>query len=349
MKCPNSQCGAENADGARFCRSCGTDLSSEQPTAAAGADAAAKTCPACHRSVPAQARFCGKCGCPISSEPDEPSSFPDAFLPLDTPTVPFEREPIVDVDATIIRPPPRAPQPIAPEVAETGSGEVGQSTTPERPNGRYAPTGNGRLAKPLPLAAIGIAAVLAGALGTWLLLGQTSSIPTSNPAPVKAVEPATPATPAPPLALPAPAPEPAPITTAPPADSAVPPAGTEPVAKPFLPLLTPEPEPQRPRDSVRSDEARAKAERARKREEARLAREAVIQQAREAALRNSEAASAPTRPSSPDEICADQSSFMARNSCLTRLCQQSEWMYHSVCVKRREHEEQKRQGSFQTN
>ncbi|TME80642.1 MAG: zinc ribbon domain-containing protein [Chloroflexi bacterium] len=51
---PCSNCGAENAPGARFCSSCGTAL--------------APRCPNCRSEVSPGARFCQTCGHPLSAE-----------------------------------------------------------------------------------------------------------------------------------------------------------------------------------------------------------------------------------------------------------------------------------------
>lgn len=74
--------------------------------------------------------------------------------------------------------------------------------------------------------------------------------------------------------------------------------------------------------------------RARAEEEARLARqqEAVW---RAAEARRAAAAVPPPakRPASPEELCADQGNFFARNFCEARACQQAEWQNHPTCVR----------------
>lgn len=352
MECPNSRCGAENADGAKFCKSCGLPLSSEPPSVVPTPETPDKQCPACGRSVPAQARFCGKCGCPIGSETAESPHPPEPFPPLEPTAIPVEATPIVDSDATIIRVPTHRPPPYV-GMTDTAYTELPPAPTPRFPDdGPQFPAIAGSAGKPLPFAAVGIVAMLAGAVVAWLLLGQVPSPPTAAP-PATASKSSPPSTTAvePPPSIPAPVvPVPAavdPVPAAPPVEA--PAASPGPASHPFLPLTTPDSEPQ-PTPALRPDrgeEARAKVERKRKREEARMAHEAAAQQAREAAQRAVEtAAAAPVVPRSPEELCADQTGFISRNGCEARVCQSREWMYHPFCVKRREQEEQKRRGHF---
>lgn len=333
MRCPDPRCGTENADGAKFCAACGNRLAPSNGNDSPVDSAAPRICPACGRANAAQARFCGKCGCPLHGEPAD--AYDEVVEARLEPLAPLPPE--ADPDVTVIAEAPHstwhfAETEIAPDQTPAPAPTAGRS-------GRTAVGASPASALgPMFFVAIGIVAVVAIGIGTWSLLGEPV------PPPAKSVPAA--ATIPPPVVV---SPPVAPIADPPPAAPAAvvpaePPAPAEAAPRPFQSLQTPTPAPTPAAASEpsRNDDSR-RAERARKREEARLAREAAAQQAREAALREAEAAAA--KPRSPEELCADQSGFLARNSCEARLCQTSEWMFHPFCMKRRSLEEQKRQGS----
>jgi hypothetical protein len=274
--------------------------------------------------VPTSARFCGKCGCPIAFGPAE------------------------NVEATIeprqpaIPPPPPEPQTSSVAYADTAAADDDTVILPSQPQGARDPDVGSGVGRPVFLISVIVAAVVVGGIAAWLYMGQSAPPPYVASAPlVAAVQPpAPPPPPEPPASPPPTAAAAAVISDAPPLPA--------PTGQPFLPLLRADNEPPAAgvADAAREEEARAKAERARKRAEAKLARDALAaQQAREAALRSAEAA-APPPPSGPKEACAGESSFIARNSCEARVCQTREWMFHPYCMQRRQHEEQKRQGMF---
>ena len=278
-----------------------------------------RRCPACGRSVPAMARFCGKCGCPIAPGPAEDVQASIEPRQAVTPPTPMADEGSLDAVTEPSPPPTVTGIEAAPEAAAGEGGGVG---------------------KPAFLVAVISVAVIFGGLVAWLYLAGPAPAPplpsaAAPPAPVAAavLEPPPPAAPLPPAAEPAPA--------------GPPPAAQAPTGQPFQSLQQPDQtSPAVPiTDAAREEEARAKAERARRRAEAKAAREALaLQQAREAAARTAEPPPAP--PAGPKELCAGESSFIARNSCEARTCQLREWMFHPYCMQRRQHEEAKRQGTF---
>lgn len=305
MRCPDPQCGTENVGTAKFCRACGAALAIDERSAVPAAEPLEKQCPACGRTVPAQARFCGKCGCPIPSGP------PENVEALIEPRRAVEPEPTVplaepgDAAAHIAEP---APQP---------------ETTPAA----GVDARNSR--KPIFLASAIGGTLIVGALAVWFHLGRDAppATGTAIASPISAT----------PMSAPPEAPAPATVVGAPAATAAT-------ASQPFQNLLAPAEETQANPAPASEAEARARAERTRKRREARLAREAAEREARAAALRSAEAA--PPPPSSVKEICAGETSFLARNSCEARVCQIKEWMFSPYCVQRRQMEEQKRQGIF---
>lgn len=286
---------------------------------AASVPDATRECPCCGNVVPAQARFCNKCGMRLDVEPPPGSTSPYPTLE------PLANEASPDVDTvvaaspfdqpTIMDPGPMIQEP-APEVA------------PARP-------------RRLPFVVAGLAGASLAAVLLWLFLSPSSTPtvaappppPVAQPLPPPSAVPVVPA-PEPAAAEPAPAPTPASGATVVEAQPAPPP-----VARPFRNLVEPRPAEAVPAPTA--EELRLRAERARRAEE-RRARELAAQQAREAAER--EAAAQAAQPRSPEELCTGESGFMARNSCELRVCQQSQWMYHPFCMKRRELEEYKRRG-----
>lgn len=307
MKCPDPQCGVDNAETARFCRSCGAVLVHDR-----AGEPSAKQCPACGRSVPEQARFCGKCGCPIPSGPTE------------------------NVEALIE--PRRAPDPEpVPSITADERGAAAEvSSAPETiaavPVNALDDTGT--IAKPVFLVSVIAAIVVVGSIAFWVYFGQAApSAADTNAAG------STPSTPLPPAVS---APEAAQPPIMPPNTATEVTTG-----KPFDTLLTPTEEPQIEATPTSEEEARAKAERARKRHRARLARRAAEKKAREAALRNAQPPEPPP-PSSVKELCAGETSLFNRNSCEARNCQTKEWMFTSYCMQRRKLEDEKRRGVFGT-
>ena len=105
MKCPN--CGAENREGARFCRQCAGALP-------VGPAESAQVCPNCGAQVPAGTRFCLACGASLdkvmpaarpvhpAAPPTRPASSAQQAPPLWSAPVPQRVTP----------PPP--PQPVMP-------------------------------------------------------------------------------------------------------------------------------------------------------------------------------------------------------------------------------------------
>src|SRR5215510_8610561 len=70
MKCP--RCQADNRDGARFCRECGTTF--------------AAVCPSCRAKVEAGRKFCDNCGAALAAAPGPPAApsrfaSPEAYTP----------------------------------------------------------------------------------------------------------------------------------------------------------------------------------------------------------------------------------------------------------------------------
>jgi predicted amidophosphoribosyltransferase len=123
-------CGADNDDGNRFCRSCGTELQSADPAASATAgapldqvaetapspaaedDAGGKVCPACGTSFDAGMKFCDRDGAALvaaaavvapSPDPEEPAPPPaeQAQAPADTAAEPEEAAPAVAESAQV--------------------------------------------------------------------------------------------------------------------------------------------------------------------------------------------------------------------------------------------------------
>ena len=200
-----------------------------------------------------------------------------------------------------------------------------------------------RFGRPLFLISILVALVVGIALLAWLYLEQSAVLPAPS-APVASTVP-TPA-PTPPPSMPpveqplAPAPTPEPAAATPVLEVPAAKPAEEPAQPPVAVPAAPEREATRPH----ADEERVKAERARKRHDARMAREATDRLAREATTVPSQ----PPPPSSPQELCAGESAF-TRNGCEARVCQSKEWMFSPFCVERRRQEEQKRQGTFGTD
>jgi hypothetical protein len=322
VKCPAPHCGAENAETAKFCRSCGGPLATaEEPPAATG-EMADRQCPACGRMVPGAARFCAKCGCPIAAGPAENV---EAFI---EPRRAVAAEPVPEPEESVAHDPPLPP----PKPADVGS-----ATAARRETVAPGPTGGHAGRQALIVSAIAVALVV-GSLGGWLYLGRSAT-----PSPTSAV-PAAAAVPAPPAPDPAPViPATAPPAAAPAAVVDVPATAAVPASEPFRTLLAPEDASPANAAPANDEEARVRAEKARKRRDARLAREATERLAREAAMAPPPA----PPPSSPKELCAGESPF-SRNACEARACQSKEWMFNPFCVQRRRLEEQKRQGTFGT-
>src|SRR5262245_50640012 len=62
------QCRAENRDGARFCRECGTTL--------------AVVCPSCGTKAEAGSKFCDSCGTSLTAAPEKPTAPPRFTSPV---------------------------------------------------------------------------------------------------------------------------------------------------------------------------------------------------------------------------------------------------------------------------
>lgn len=336
MKCPNASCGVDNPEGARFCLSCGAALPASVP------DTAERECPCCGNMVPGQARFCNKCGMRLDIEPPPGSDSPSPTL---EPLAGDEPEPIADTgsgESPFDQPTIMDPGPLI----QSSPAEIPVSTR-----------------RSLPFVIAGVSGAAVAVVVLWMVMAPSGMPPAETPpppAPAAVMPPPLPATvvetPAS-AATVAPAETPAPSATvlplepsAAPAPAAQPGAATivdtgpasasPPVARPFRNLVEPRAAETPPPPTA--EELRWRAERARRAEE-RKAKELAAQQAREAAER--EAALLAAQPRSPEEICAGESGF-TRNSCESRVCQQSQWMYHPFCMKRREAEEHKRRGGL---
>jgi hypothetical protein len=275
--------------------------------------------------------ICGRCGVPIAfgpAENDETLIRPRR-LPEAGPIAPPAWAP-ADGEETLLMP----------KAIPAASNEASRRAGPVRSaaNGGSASTGM-RIVRPLlVISALVTVVVIIGGLAAWMYFGGTEP----PPAPNASIASAAPVLP-PAAAEPAPLPEPPPPSSppaslAPIADASV--TTVAPTGAPFHTLLKSQAQAQ---PSAGVGEPQAKPERARKRREARLTREAAERQA--AALKSAEPPQPPP-PSSVKELCAKETSFIGRNGCEARYCQAREWMFSPFCVQRRRLEEQKRQGTF---
>ena len=309
-----SKCGTENADEAKFCRSCGAEL-----VAAAPADdetVAMRACRACGHLNRTSARFCSKCGAdaiPARPSPDE-VTVPGALLP----------------------PPSTIPTSSSTDAARPASGGV--ETTSRRPLGLWI--------------ALGAIVVALGAAGAWWLgdsrsppptfdsvpppsaLGdQAPAAPATVPpsAPIEA--PVTPATSfAPPVAEPsASAPE-APATLT---EASAPAPAPAPAARVANPAAKERVNDKATRDAkanaLREQRAQAEAALARRRaEEARARTSQPAQPAATSVAATAQPAAPPPQTRTVQERCTGGNP-LARGICESRECARAEHAGELVC------------------
>lgn len=210
IKCPG--CAAENKEGAKFCKGCGTSFAS------------LVTCPACSALVK-PGKFCPSCGHNFSAPPPQVEEKPSAEViqasdtNAEEPLVAAPIEAIViDFDVAQVPPPPPPPISAAPIAAVKVPAPTKAAAMPvdkQGPNGAkasaVAPGQQERKTNlTLVYALIPLVIVIAGGIYWW----KSSSAPTATPAPqtpTASVEMQAPAVAPPPSApelAPTPTPEP---------------------------------------------------------------------------------------------------------------------------------------------
>ncbi|MEW6128723.1 MAG: zinc ribbon domain-containing protein [Acidobacteriota bacterium] len=149
ITCPN--CGAENRDGAPFCRMCAASLEAAGASMQMPAPPLQITCPVCKTTNDADWAFCQECGYKLSAEkpktepvqppPTPPSSFDrETVIMRDTGTAPINK-PVFDPAATVVdmQIPPVEAAVNPPPVERIPTAPVSQPPTPPKTESTLPP------------------------------------------------------------------------------------------------------------------------------------------------------------------------------------------------------------------
>jgi hypothetical protein len=353
LACP--QCQTQNADGARFCRACGTTLAAAPPPAATGI-----TCDDCGHLNAAGTRYCAKCGYSLVGTVivSRRDSALGALAPAtgDTPAAapPPSGRPRLEEDSDTFDPLSAPTQVMHAGAADppAAAGRFSQMAS-DTSAGAAAPAAGSRTGLWVVLGAVAL--LVLGGGGWWLM--KPEAAPTEAAAPAAAPPAAAPAVPpaAPPVAA-TPAPEPAPA--APPA-AAVPPVATapEPTAPPpaAVPPTTAAPVAPPAVDAARAAREKAARERAERearakalaeqREQEERARAAAAQAARPAPAPAAPVPAPTAAPAAPvaqnvRDICAGRNPI-SQGLCEQRECRKPENANQAVCRQIKEAEERR--------
>jgi hypothetical protein len=351
IACP--QCQTQNADGARFCRACGTTLAIAAPPPVEASPAGGVTCDDCGHLNAAGTRYCAKCG--YSLVGTVIVSRRDSVLGALAPTA-------------VPAPAPEPPRPAGRIAEDSDSFDALSAPTQVMNMGGDTPGPFSRMAAgAAPGAApssrtglwitLGVVALLLLGGGGWWLMKPASKpvdVAAAAPAAPAATPPAEPPAAAPPVAQPAPVAAPAaPVAVAPPPEPA--PAAAPALAIPPADIARPPaaaPDPQR---AAALKAARERAERdarataALAQRERELARQRAEQEAARAAQQARAAAPVPVVPApvaaaptvrEVKDLCAGRN-LISRGLCESRECRKPEHAAEALCRKLKEAEERR--------
>lgn len=356
IACP--QCQAQNADGARFCRACGTTLVAAAPPAEAAA-ATGVTCDDCGHLNAAGTRYCAKCGYSLVGTVivSRRDSALGALAPAqETPAAAAPVRARLDEDSDSF------------DALSAPTQAMGMNTTSGEPAGRFSQMAAGTAVGTAAAApsrtglwiGLGVVALLVLAGGGWWLMKPAAS-PVQTAAP--AAPPVAPAPAPAPTATAAPPPAPAPAAAPPVAAVPVEPSAVAPQAAPPAAVAQPPVAAADPAAAQRAD-AREKAARERAERDARARamveqrdQELARQRAEQDAARARAAAAQQARPAPPPvaaapapaaaptvqgvrEACAGRNPI-SQALCEARECRKPEYASQAVCKQLKEVEERR--------
>jgi hypothetical protein len=356
LACP--QCQTQNADGARFCRACGTTLGTAPPPAQAAAAAATGiTCDDCGHLNAAGTRYCAKCGYSLVGTVivSRRDSALGALAPAaDAPAAPprSSGRPRLDEDSDSFDPLSAPTQAMHMGAAESSGGRFSQMAAQADP-GAAAPVPPSRTGLWIVLGVLAL--LVLGGGGWWLMKPAAPAAEAVAAPPAATPAPAEPPPAAPPVVA-SPAPDPAPVPVPVPVE---PPAAVPPVA------AAPEPAPAAPPPAAAPDAAREAAQRAarekaaRDRAEREARAKALVEQRAQEERARAAAAQAAARPAPPPaapapapaaaaapvvrsvkEACAGRN-LISQGLCEQRECRKPENADQAVCRQIKEAEQRR--------
>lgn len=221
------QCGSTNAQGAKFCKSCGTSL---QTSASSVPPASSVSCPACQIDNLPLAKFCKSCGtnlqpaaktaCAtdltdnVTTNPDFETA-PPALLPSTSASARQDQQAVSVPPANFSAQPVKAPeflQELQSETTATPAAAKNPTKTPKLASSSLATPRAGLNPK---LAASVLAVVVVGAALAWMFMSKSQQPEPASPQPPAVTE-------APPVPASEPAPAPAPVSESAPAPAPAP-------------------------------------------------------------------------------------------------------------------------------